>query len=149
MHITHATADDIPALSGLLNVLFSQEAEFTPDAEAQQRGLGMILGNPDIGTILLARNADGEVQGMVNLLWTVSTALGARVALLEDMVVAPAARGLGVGSRLLNAAIAEANRQGCQRLTLLTDADNVDAQRFYRRQGFVPSRMAPWRLQLD
>lgn len=148
MHITHATADDIPALSGLLNVLFSQEAEFTPDAEAQQRGLGMILGNPDIGTILLARNADGEVQGMVNLLWTVSTALGARVALLEDMVVAPAARGLGVGSRLLNAAIAEANRQGCQRLTLLTDADNVDAQRFYRRQGFVPSPMAPWRLQL-
>jgi GNAT superfamily N-acetyltransferase len=146
MHITLATPADIPALSELLNVLFSQEAEFTPDTEAQQRGLGLIVGNPEIGSILLARNGAGEVQGMVNLLWTVSTALGARVGLLEDMVVAPAARGLGVGSRLLNAAIAEAERQGCRRLTLLTDSDNVDAQRFYRRQGFVPSPMAPWRL---
>lgn len=146
MHIETATLADIPVLSSLLNVLFTQEAEFTPDPAAQARGLELIIGNPATGTVLLARNREGEVQGMVNLLWTVSTALGARVGLLEDMVVAPASRGLGVGSRLLNAAIAEAERQGCRRLTLLTDTDNVDAQRFYLRQGFVASPMAPWRL---
>jgi ribosomal protein S18 acetylase RimI-like enzyme len=34
------------------------------------------------------------------------------------------------------------------RLTLLTDADNAPAQRFYQRHGFAPSAMIPLRLLL-
>lgn len=144
MQIDTATLADIPALCGLLSALFAQEAEFTPDIAAQARGLAMIVGDPRVGTVLVARR-DGEVVGMVNLLFTVSTALGERVVLLEDMVVAPSVRGAGVGSALLTAAIDFARAQRCPRITLLTDRVNADAQRFYARHGFTASDMLPMR----
>ena len=148
MPIVPATVEDIPALCRLLSLLFTQEAEFTPDPDAQARGLARIITAPGTGEILVAREG-GEVLGMVNLLYTVSTALGAPVALLEDMVVAAAARGGGVGSRLLEHAIATARARGCRRITLLTDIDNHSARRFYERQGFTVSPMQPLRLALD
>lgn len=147
MHIDKAVPADIPALSELLSVLFTQEAEFTPDPEAQAKGLGRIIGNPEVGAVLVARE-DGRVVGMVNLLFTISTALGERVALLEDMVVSPRIRGAGVGSQLLAQAISFACAQGCRRITLLTDRANESAQRFYGKQGFVVSGMVPMRLPL-
>jgi GNAT superfamily N-acetyltransferase len=147
MQIDKATLDDLAALSALLSDLFTQESEFTPDPLAQARGLSRIIGNPELGAILVAR-VDGDIVGMVNLLFTVSTALGARVALLEDMVVAAPARGTGVGTLLLAQAIALARSEGCQRITLLTDRANELAQRFYAGQGFVASGMLPMRLAL-
>jgi GNAT superfamily N-acetyltransferase len=147
MLIEKATAADVPALSDLLSVLFSQEAEFRPNAEAQQKGLAQIINNPDIGTVLVARQGD-QVVAMVNLLFTISTALGERVALLEDMVVLPAGRGMGVGTRLISEAILFARAQGCKRITLLTDRSNEAAQRFYAKQGFVVSSMVPMRVSL-
>jgi GNAT superfamily N-acetyltransferase len=146
--IEPATVADIPALGELLAVLFAQEAEFAPDPPAQRRGLARIIGEPQLGTILVARERDA-ILGVVNLLFTVSTALGERVALLEDMVVAPAARGRGIGSALLRHAIAHARAQGCKRITLLTDGTNEAAQRFYARHGFTASGMVPMRLALD
>ncbi len=142
-----ATVADIPALVELLRILFSQEAEFSPDPEAQARGLKLLLADAASGHILVAR-ADARVIGMVSLLYTVSTALGARVAWLEDMVLDPAWRNRGVGSRLLVHAIEFARAHGCERITLLTDADNAAAQGFYQRHGFRPSPMRPWRLRL-
>jgi len=85
---------------------------------------------------------------MVSLLFLPSTALGGRVALLEDMVVQPDARGGGAGSRLLAAATEFARSAGCLRITLLTDAHNAAAQRFYGRHGFARSAMIPMRLLL-
>ncbi len=147
MRIELATAADIPALTTLLNLLFSQEAEFQPDAEAQHRGLLKIISNPEVGEILTIRT-DDSIVGMINLLYTVSTALGERVALLEDMVVLPQFRGAGTGSKLLQAAIEHARAIGCKRITLLTDGDNVAAQNFYRNNGFSASTMLPFRLKL-
>ncbi len=135
---------ELPALVELLTLLFAQEADFTPDPERQMRGLRLLLAQPDIGQILVWRQA-GVVCGMVSLLYTISTALGGRVAWLEDMVLHPLARGQGVGGQLLDAALAHARAQGCLRVTLLTDGDNLPAQRFYARHGFAPSAMQPWR----
>ena len=143
-----ATCEDIPALCGLLKDLFTQEAEFQPDTAAQQRGLNAILSDPALGEILVARQ-NGQIVGMVNVLYSISTALGARVALLEDMVVAPAMRGSGLGSQLLAAAIKHAKQRGCLRITLLTDADNYAAQAFYQKQGFEKSSMIPLRCNLQ
>ncbi len=143
-----ATVSDTPALSALLSILFTQEAEFQPDTVAQQRGLNAILSDPALGEILVARQ-NGQIVGMVNVLYSISTALGARVALLEDMVVAPAMRGSGLGSQLLVAAIEHAKQRGCLRLTLLTDADNYAAQAFYQKQGFEKSSMIPLRCNLQ
>lgn len=145
MRVEPATLSDIPQLSGLLSILFSQEADFQPDAAKQSEGLRRIIGCPETGHILVLRQGDSTI-GMVNILYTISTALGARVAILEDMIVDPAKRGAGAGSQLLHAAIEFARAQGCARVTLLTDRDNDQAIRFYRRHGFVASAMMPMRL---
>jgi ribosomal protein S18 acetylase RimI-like enzyme len=145
--IETATLDDINALCDLLTILFSQEAEFKPDRQAQQTGLQAIISNPELGIILLARHND-KVVGMVSLLFSISTALGGRVAILEDMVVLPEQRGLGIGSALLTAAISTARDSGCQRITLLTDSDNEIARGFYEKHGFVRSSMLAFRRLL-
>jgi len=146
--LRHATLEDIPALCALLAQLFAQEVEFVADAATQARGLQRILDAPDSGDILVLVEDDHPV-GMVSLLYLTSTALGSRVALLEDMVVQPGQRGQGCGSRLLEAAIDCARRRGCRRITLLTDGHNLDAQRFYMQHGFAGSDMKAMRLLLD
>jgi ribosomal protein S18 acetylase RimI-like enzyme len=75
---------------------------------------------------------------MVSLLYTVSTYLGGRVALLENMVVDPARRGRGYGRELLRSAIEHAQKAGCRRITLLTDEDNAAARTFYEGFGSQP-----------
>lgn len=147
MEVVPATEADIQTLCELLGILFAQEAEFYPDAKRQAAGLRAILGRPDVGQVLVLREATA-VLGMVSLLFVPSTALGGRAALLEDMVVRPDARGRGAGSLLLRAAVAFARSAGCLRITLLTDADNAAAQRFYARHGFGQSAMIPMRLPL-
>ena len=148
MQITPAKTSDIPALCDLLSILFSQEVEFKPNHEAQCRGLARIISNPEIGLIVVAHQ-ENQIIGMVNLLYTISTALGDRVAILEDMVVSPNARGSGVGSSLLTQAIQFAQLSGCKRITLLTDSTNQSAQRFYQKHGFSFSAMVPLRLSLS
>jgi ribosomal protein S18 acetylase RimI-like enzyme len=145
-HTTYRLASpaDIPALCDLLAMLFSQEAEFKPDTDAQTRGLGKIISAPNIGRILLAEQSC-QVVGMVNLLFTVSTALGERVAILEDLVLLPNVRRQGIGSALIEAAFAQALSDGCHRITLLTDHDNLAGQSFYRKHGFESSSMTPMR----
>ncbi len=145
--IEQATVEDIPQLGELLAILFTQEADFTPDRARQERGLRLIIEQPEVGRIFCLR-VGGRVVGMVSLLFTVSTAEGGRAAWLEDMVVHPTLRGQGLGERLLRHVIAEARALGCSRITLLTDSTNSSAMRFYERAGFVRSQMVPFRLSL-
>jgi ribosomal protein S18 acetylase RimI-like enzyme len=147
MEITEATKDDIAGLGRLLELLFTQEAEFQPDRSLQSVALQQIIDFPERGKILVLREGAALI-GMVNLLFTVSTALGGRVALLEDMIVHPEYRGRGAGSELLQAAVNLASACGCRRITLLTDRTNESAQRFYERHGFNISEMVPMRLSL-
>jgi GNAT superfamily N-acetyltransferase len=139
-----ATTHDVPALCELLAMLFGQEAEFAPDPERQAAGLTLILEDSSRGEIIVG-DLDGRVIGMVNILYTVSTFLGHRVGLLEDMIVHPELRGQHLGEQLLNAAMIHAMQRGCARLTLLTDATNAGALRFYARAGFTRSPMIPLR----
>lgn len=144
---TEAALDDIPQLCDLLALLFTQEAEFAPDRTRQADGLREIIAHPEVGRIVILREGDAVIA-MANLLFTVSTALGGRVALLEDVIVHPDYRGGGVGSQLLQAVVELARNAGCLRITLLTDRDNAAARRFYARHGFEPSMMLPMRLRL-
>ncbi len=147
LRVREACAGDVNAMVDLLTCLFEQEADFTPSPAQQRRALELLLAQPSWGRLfVISRGSD--VLGMVSLLFTVSTAEGGRVAWLEDMVVRPGWRGKGLGTRLLRAASAWAEKQGLRRISLLTDATNTGARQLYRRQGFVPSAMVPLRLYL-
>jgi len=147
METTIAKHSDIHELCNLLDSLFTQEKEFKVDREAQIHGLESIILNKDSGVILLARS-NGKVIAMVNILYTISTALGGRVALLEDMVVAPTERDMGVGSKLLEYAMEFAFNNSCKRITLLSDENNAGAHRFYEKHGFNQSSMIVFRKLL-
>lgn len=147
MSVTLAHPSDLPELCSLLEILFSQESEFKPNVEAQRRGLVQILDDEERGDILVFRE-ENEILAMVNILYTVSTFLGTKVAILEDMVVSPRARGKGIGSTLIEEAMVHARNKGCGRITLLTDQHNQRAQRFYAQHGFEASSMVVYRRPL-
>jgi len=142
-----ATAKDLAQMVELLAVLFTDEAEFRPDAGKQQRALEAILANPAIGRLFVAREGK-RVVAMANLLYTVSTAEGGKAALFEDLVVHPDERKRGIGEALLKFVVEQARADGVLRITLLTDMQNERAQAMYRRVGFVGSPMRPMRLKL-
>jgi GNAT superfamily N-acetyltransferase len=147
--VTAATLDDLPMMVNLLDVLFTQERDFTPNPILQVTALSAFLADARVGKLFVAKDENASVIGMVSLLFTVSTATGGRAAWLEDLVVLPSMRSKGVGTRLLEHAIDWARRHDIKRITLLTDADNEPAQSLYLRKGFMRSHMVPMRLHLD
>jgi GNAT superfamily N-acetyltransferase len=144
LSIVPACNSDVDAICHLLSELFTQEADFSADRDKQANAVKAILATPEQGQILLLK-IDNQVTGMVSLLYLISTAMGGKVAMLEDMIIAAPFRSQGLGQQLLSAAIDFARAQGCLRITLLTDADNKPAQQFYQQQGFVHSAMVPMR----
>lgn len=146
--IEPATIEDLPQLVELLVALFSEEADFDPNKAKQEHGLRMILEQPNRGRIFVLRT-DHQVIGMVNLLFTISTAEGGLVVLMEDVIVHPQHRRQGYGGLLLKHAIQFANDKHFRRITLLTDKISAESQAFFAKHGFAFSSMIPMRLVFD
>ena len=142
--VRSANGGDLDALVRLLAVLFSIEADFTPDPKRQRRGLTLMLQDRDQRIALVAERA-GAVIGMITAQLVVSTAEGGPSALVEDLVVEAAERGRGVGGRLLRELESRARVMGASRLQLLADRENVEALRFYERAGWRPTQLVCWR----
>ncbi len=143
--IEAATIEDLPQLTELVMALFSEEGDFTPDRFKQEHGLKLILEQPNRGRIFVLRT-DHTLIGMVNLLFTISTAEGGFVILMEDVIVHPLHRGQGYGSMLLQHAIEFAREKKFKRITLLTDKISAESQKFFQKHGFTFSHMIPMRL---
>jgi len=71
---------------------------------------------------------------------------GARVAEIETLSVAPAARGAGVGSALLDRVDAELEAAGIHDVLIAAFVTNTDAIRLYERRGFRPASLHLIRL---
>ena len=139
-----AALEDIDILCELLFELFSQEIEFTPNKEVQQKALKTIISDENIGDIYVA-TINEKVVAMVNILYTISTALGTKVAIFEDFIVDRNYRNQGIGENLIDFVFEDLNAKNFSRITLLTDNDNLKAHKFYEKKGFVKSSMVPFR----
>ena len=142
--IEPAVVEDLPELAELLADLFAKEADFRPDQAKQLRGLRMILESPNKGRIFVLRSFD-RIMGMINLLFTISTAEGGAVIILEDLIIRQEYRSHGYGAQLLGYAIDFARQKDFQRITLLTDRLDEPAKHFFHRHGFHESGMVPMR----
>jgi GNAT superfamily N-acetyltransferase len=146
--IEPATLEDLPRLAELVMELMEIEQDFSPNRAKQEHGLRLILEQPSRGRIFVLRT-DDQIIGMVNLLFTISTAVGGHVILLEDLIVHPDHRDQGYGGRLLEYVKSFAKRKGFLRITLLTDRVSDDSQAFFENHGFQRSAMIPMRIVLD
>nr|WP_320133475.1 GNAT family N-acetyltransferase [uncultured Holophaga sp.] len=140
--ISHAALKDLPELVGLLGDLFSIEQDFSVEPARQERGLRLLLQDQTRAVILVARAPESEMAvGMVSVQVLVSTAQGAPVGLVEDLVIHRDWRGRGLGSALLAGAEAWARQHGLTRLQLLADASNTPAISFYQSRSWERTRM--------
>jgi ribosomal protein S18 acetylase RimI-like enzyme len=85
---------------------------------------------------LVATAAD-RVIGYVRIVPPTRLRSNAHVRQIQGLSVDRETRGLGIGRALVEAACAEARRQGARRLTLRVLAHNAPARRLYERCGFV------------
>ncbi len=149
LRIRSARPSDLPVLVGLLETLFSIEADFLPDPERHAMGLHLLLARPPgEARVAVADDPGGGVVGMATAQVLVSTAQGTPAALLEDVVVDPSWRGRGIGRRLLEDLEGWARAQGASRLQLLADRENAPALRFYDAVGWEPTRLVCLRRRL-
>ena len=92
----------------------------------------------------LARDATGTAVGLVHFILHRSTWTAGDYCYLQDLFVAPEARGGGFGRALIEYVAHEATAAGCSRVYWLTHETNRDAMLLYdrvaERSGFVQYR---------
>jgi GNAT superfamily N-acetyltransferase len=94
------------------------------------------------GVQLLARNDDGDAVGFATIFWSWATTSAERIGIMNDLYVAPEARGTGVAEALIEACRGECRARGAGKLTWQTALDNEPAQKVYDRIG--GRRSAQW-----
>lgn len=138
--IRDATPQDIDAMIGLLESLFSLERDFFFDPSLCRNGLVMILNSMDTARIKIAE-IHSRVCGMVSGQLCISTACGGVSVRIEDLVVDRHHRGKGIGKSLLGAISRWAEEKGAVRLQLLADQTNHNALNFYAHLGWKPTSL--------
>jgi ribosomal protein S18 acetylase RimI-like enzyme len=136
-----AVASDIAHLVELLKELFAIETDFVFDWNKQACGLNLLLKSGQNCILVAESLEDNKVLGMCTVQTLISTAEGAPVGMLEDLIVAADFRHQHIGAKLLAEAVAWAERQGLKRLQLLADKNNLAALSFYQKQGWQSTQL--------
>jgi GNAT superfamily N-acetyltransferase len=139
MIIRRARREDLPAIVDIYcddELHTIAERPGLPLASAYLEAFEEIDRDPNNG-VYVAED-DGAVVGTFHLTFIrqISNA-GRLIAQVESVNVAKRARSRGVGTAMMNWAVAEARRRGCLRVQLTTNVARIDAHRFYERLGFT------------
>jgi len=126
LKIRNAVVEDVPIVVGL--------DRSSPTAahweERRYQELFETAGNAPERLVLVSEKAPGAPIGFL---------VARRVAAeweLENIVVAPASRGLGIGKRLLDALVARAREAGGEAVFLEVRESNAGARKLYEKAGF-------------
>ena len=138
--IRPATPNDVEAIAVIIKGLgwFSFiNDESTAETETRvKRHLHLCLAD-DRHTVLVAEVAGGAVLGYVAVHWLPYLILQGPEGFVSELFVAEAARGAGLGTKLLEAVRNMAIGRGCSRLMLVNRKTRESYQRgFYRKLGW-------------
>lgn len=89
------------------------------------------LAPSEVGLLLAARDESGAILGYACLYWHFSSLQAVEAVLMNDLFVAPEARGRGVGRALIEATAEVARERGAAWVEWSTAPDNHTAQRLY------------------
>ena len=84
---------------------------------------------------LIAEDAEGRPMGLVHYIFHRHGWRLEEVTYLQDLYVAPEARGTGMGRALIEAVFAAADAAGCPHVYWLTQSFNSTARQLYDRIG--------------
>lgn len=146
--IRHALNDDLNELVELLGELFAIESDFSDDADKQLKGLELLLRQKQARLWVAELEETGEIVAMCSVQVLISTAEGAKVGLIEDLIVTEAYRYQGIGQLLLQQVLGWAEAQGLKRLQLLADKNNQGALDFYATQSWQTTNLVGLRRLL-
>jgi GNAT superfamily N-acetyltransferase len=93
------------------------------------------------GVQLIARDDTNSAIGFATIFWSWSTLSASRIGVMNDLFVAPEARGGGVARALIAACRERCRQRGASSLTWQTARDNARAQALYDGIG---ARRAEW-----
>jgi GNAT superfamily N-acetyltransferase len=119
--------------------LFDAYRVFYRQASAPEAGRAFLQARAERGeaVVYLARDAaSGEPLGYTQLYPSFSSVSLRPIVILNDLFVAEHARCRGVGTALMDAAVAHAQQHGAVRLTLTTAVTNHTAQSVYQAHGW-------------
>jgi GNAT superfamily N-acetyltransferase len=127
-------AADLPLLEQMVRAYYVEDGHSFDPARQPAALVALAEGEP-LGRAWLVTLA-GRPVGYVVLTLGFSVEAGGREGCLDELFVVPAARGRGVGRRVLELVEEEARRLGIRRLFLEVKRGNR-AFELYRRAGFV------------
>jgi len=131
--IRPATEADLPTLIEMQRDFYALEGiEF--DAGAAQRSMGMLISDPMLGRLLVIE--EDTVVGFAAIMFGFSLEFRGRSALLDELYVAPHARGRGLGSAMLRFVEDLCADASATVLQLEVRRDNDRANALYQRVGF-------------
>jgi GNAT superfamily N-acetyltransferase len=148
MEIRPAVESDIGALMPLMRGYCDFYKANPADAGLEEMARALIATSDDQGMLLVA-DEGGEAIGFAAVGWKWSSLRGARIAVLEDLFVAPEARGRGAADALIEAVADRARANGAPVVTWLTAPDNHRAQAVYDRVGGTSGTFLEYELELS
>lgn len=101
------------------------------------------------GLQLIARDTQNAAVGFATIFWSWSTTRAARIGVMNDLFVAPEARGTGLADRLIAACADQCLTRGARRLEWQTALDNHRAQAVYERVGGVREQWLDYGIDVD
>jgi GNAT superfamily N-acetyltransferase len=134
IQIARAAEADLGALLPLMRA-YCDFYEVGPSDQALLELARALIADPDREGVQLVARETGEPLGFATIYWSWATTIAARIGVMNDLYVAPEARGKGVADALIDACVEECRRHGASKLTWQTARDNVRAQRVYERLG--------------
>jgi ribosomal protein S18 acetylase RimI-like enzyme len=101
------------------------------------------------GVQLLGRDDDGRAVGFATVYWSWATTSAERIGVMNDLFVAPEARGSGLAESLIAACRAECAARGAGKLTWQTAPDNAAAIKIYDRVGATREQWVDYWLPVE
>jgi GNAT superfamily N-acetyltransferase len=143
--VFEATEAEVPQLLPLMRAYCDFYGVDPPDQGIEAMARALIGGE---GVVFAARRGDEPLVAFATAAVKWSMLRGARVALLDDLFVDPAARGTGLAERLIDACADWGRAHDAVALDWQTALDNERAQAVYERIGAKPSRWLDYELEL-
>ena len=129
-----AEVDDATVVAGLLYDFNTEFDTPTPQPEILAGRLRRLLAGGD--TVALLAETDGRAIGVALITLRSNVWYDGPVALLDELYVIPELRSCGAGAALIALMTELVRQRGAQLIEINVDEGDLDAQRFYAREGY-------------